>query len=99
MNIINNHIESISQLCNAYHVDKMYAFGSIVRNDFNEHSDVDLLVKFKSIDLADYFDNYITLKEQLENLLGRDVDLLEEQTLKNPVLIKSVNQNKKLIYG
>jgi predicted nucleotidyltransferase len=58
-----------------------------------------LLVKFKPIDLARYFDNYIAFKEKLKALFGRDVDLLEEQTLKNPVLIKSINKNKELIYG
>ncbi len=43
--------------------------------------------------------NYITLKEKFEELFGRDVDLVEEQTLKNPILINSINKNKELIYG
>jgi len=39
------------------------------------------------------------LKENLESLFGRKVDLLEEQTLKNPILIRSINESKELIYG
>jgi len=57
------------------------------------------LVRFKPIELAEYFENYMNFKESLKNLLGREVDLLEEQTLKNPILIKSINQSKELVYG
>jgi predicted nucleotidyltransferase len=39
------------------------------------------------------------LKVNLEKLLGRKIDLLEEQTLKNPILINSINKSKALIYG
>jgi uncharacterized protein len=39
------------------------------------------------------------LKQQLKNLLGRDVDLLEEQTLRNLILIQSINRDKVLVYG
>jgi predicted nucleotidyltransferase len=80
-------------------VEKMYLFGSSLNSSFNEKSDVDLLVKFKQIELSKYFDNYIDFKEKLESLFGREVDLLEEQTLKNPILIKSIDNSKELIYG
>jgi hypothetical protein len=60
---------------------------------------VDLLVKFNDFDLTKYFINYTNLKESLENILHKKVDLIEEQTLKNPILIRSINNNKQLIYG
>ena len=99
MNQIENHIESLKALCNTYNVDKMYLFGSALTSDFNENSDFDFLVKFKSIELFEYFDNYMNFKENLRKLLGREIDLLEEQTLKNPILIRSINKSKELIYG
>jgi predicted nucleotidyltransferase len=77
----------------------MYLFGSALTSDFNENSDFDFLVKFKSIELSEYFDNYMNFKENLRKLLGREIDLLEEQTLKNPILIRSINNSKELIYG
>ncbi len=77
----------------------MYLFGSALTSDFNENSDFDFLVKFKSIELSEYFDNYMNFKENLRKLLGREIDLLEEQTLKNPILIRSINKSKELIYG
>lgn len=94
-----NHIEHIKTLCNLYNVEKMYLFGSALNSNFSDTSDIDLLVKFKPIELSQYFDNYINFKENLESLFGREVDLLEEQTLKNPILINSINQTKELVYG
>lgn len=99
MLVLKNHIEELNALCTLYNVEKMYLFGSAVNSNFNNKSDVDLLVKFKPIELAEYFDNYLNFKEKLESLFGREVDLLEEQTLKNPILIKSINKSKELIYG
>ena len=77
----------------------MYLFGSALNANFNKKSDVDLLVKFKEIELSEYFDNFMNFKEKLELLFGREVDLLEEQTLRNPILIKSINKSKELVYG
>jgi predicted nucleotidyltransferase len=47
----------------------------------------------------DYFDNYFDFKYSLQDLLGREIDLLEEQTIKNPYLKKNVDSTKMLIYG
>ena len=96
MNINNSQISQLKTLCEKYAVDRMYLFGSVLTADFSEKSDIDFLVKFKPIDLANYFDNYIGLKQNLKKLFNREVDLVEEQTLKNPVLIKSISQSKAL---
>ena len=82
-----------------YNVEKMYLFGSALNSNFNKTSDIDFLVKFKSIELSKYFDNYMDFKDNLEKLFGREVDLVEEQTLRNPILINSINKSKELIYG
>ena len=99
MGIIDRNIEDLKRLCTMYNVEKMYLFGSALNSNFNKESDVDLLVKFKVIELSKYFDNYMDFKEKLENLFGREVDLFEEQTLRNPILINSINKSKELIYG
>ncbi|WP_395043118.1 nucleotidyltransferase family protein [Flavobacterium sp.] len=99
MEIIDNNIEDLKRLCTMFNVEKMYLFGSALNSTFNKKSDLDLLVKFKEIELSEYFDNYINFKEKLESLFGREVDLLEEQTLRNPILIKSINKSKELVYG
>ncbi len=97
--VIKTNIDSIKTLCQKYKVDSLYLFGSATGNQFNENSDIDFLVKFTSINLADYFTNYISLKNELKEIFNREVDLVEEQTLKNPILINSINKSKELIYG
>ena len=99
MNLINQNKEIIKNLCETHNVEKLYLFGSATNSNFNEKSDIDFLVKFKPFDLQFYFLNYIDLKNKLKNLLHRDIDLVEEQTLKNPYLISSIEESKKLIYG
>lgn len=99
MRIIDNNIENVKKLCTLYNVETMYLFGSALNSNFNSNSDIDLLVKFKPIELAYYFDNYINFKENLKIVLGRDIDLVEEQSLKNPILIESIEKSKELIYG
>jgi predicted nucleotidyltransferase len=96
---IEENLSKLKKLCTDYHVDKMYLFGSALHSNFSEESDIDFLVKFKSIDLAYYFQNYMAFKTSLELLFGRKIDLVEEQTLKNPILIRSINESKELIYG
>ena len=95
----NQNKEIIKNLCETHNVEKLYLFGSATTTKFNKESDIDFLVKFKSFDLKLYFINYIDLKNKLKNLLYREIDLVEEQTLKNPYLISSIEKNKELIYG
>ena len=99
MGIVDRNIEHLKKLCKMYNVEKMYLFGSVLNSNFNKESDIDFLVKFKSIELSKYFDNYMDFKENLEKLFGREVDLVEEQSLRNPILINAINKSKELIYG
>jgi predicted nucleotidyltransferase len=99
MNTVDQNILSIKHLCKYHRVDKLYLFGSILNENFNEKSDIDFLVKFKDIDLLKYADNYFDFKFSLEDLLKRPVDLLEEQSIKNPFFLEVINESKQLIYG
>ena len=99
MNIVEQNLSGVSKLCKLHNVKNMYLFGSALTENFSDDSDVDFLVNFEQIDLFQYFDNYMEFKEKLEYLLKRSVDLLEEQTILNPVLRRSIERNKKLIYG
>lgn len=99
MNIIDLHKHALHELCNQFHVERLYVFGSVLTGSFDKDSDVDFVVKFQPIELAGYFDNYVNFKTKLKLLFNRDVDLLEEQSLKNPILKKSIDAHKQLIYG
>ena len=99
MKLIENNIQKIFALCKKYKVSKLFVFGSILTDRFNDDSDVDFVVSSNKVEVNDYFDNYFDFKYSLEELFGRKVDLLEEQTIKNPYLKKNVDATKALIYG
>lgn len=99
MNLIDNFKRDIFTLCAKHKVKSLYAFGSVLTDNFNATSDIDLVVDFEKIDVLEYGDNYYELKFSLENILKRNIDLLEEKAIKNPFFRKSLNENKVLIYG
>jgi predicted nucleotidyltransferase len=99
MELIEKNIEQLRALCIIHKVKELYVFGSILSESFTKDSDLDLLVEFGKIDLLDYFDNFMDFKESLEHLFNLQVDLVEVQTVKNPILKRSIDQNKIFIYG
>lgn len=99
MKLIESNIQKIIDLCKKHKVRRLFVFGSILTSRFNEDSDVDLVVDFDKAEVKDYFTNFFDFKYSLEDLLGRKIDLLEEQTIRNPYLKKNVDATKTLIYG
>ncbi len=95
----NKYIPLIVTLCKQHKVNKLFAFGSVLTNRFNDKSDIDMVVDFKDVDLMEYADNYFSLKDSLSHLLGREVDLLEDKAIRNPILRKNIDNSKQLIYG
>ena len=99
MNILDKYKKDISQLCSSHKVSQLYAFGSVLTNNFTNESDIDLLVNFEPIDVSQYADNYFDFKFSLQKVLNRPIDLLEEKAIKNPYFRQSINQKRQLIYG
>lgn len=99
MKLIENNMQKIIALCKKHKVCKLFAFGSILTNRFNENSDIDLVVDFEKIALEEYADNYFNFKSSLEELFKRDVDLLEDKAIRNPILRRNIDNSKFLVYG
>ena len=93
------HLGRLSTLCRKYHVKTLYAFGSVLTEQFDNNSDVDLIVAFNDIPVEDYADNYFDFKFSLQDVFNRSVDLLEEQAIKNPYFLQNINRHKQMIYG
>ncbi len=98
MNRLETYTPDIAKLCETHKVKSLYAFGSILTNNFNKESDIDLIVDFSPIPVEDYADNYFDFKFSLQDILKRPVDLLEEKAIKNPYFRKFVNQQRQLVY-
>ena len=98
MNLVEINSERLTELCEQYNVKELYIFGSILTDKFNDLSDIDMLIQFSQIDVLKYFDNYMDLKEALENLFQRDVDLIENQAIRNPIFRQVIEREKKIVY-
>lgn len=98
MNIIEQNRTKLIELCENHNVKELYLFGSILTDKFNEKSDIDLLIQFSALDLSKYFDNYMDLKEKMELLFQRPVDLIENQSIRNPIFRKVIDREKQLFY-
>lgn len=77
-------------------VVRAWLFGSFARGEETAESDVDLLVQFDHSEPVGLF-AYSRMWRELKERLGRDVDLVEEGTLK-PFAVETANRDKKLIY-
>ncbi len=74
--------ETLADFCKQHHILELSLFGSILRNDFKADSDIDLLVAFDHsanphLSLMDL----VGMEYQLEDMLGRAVDLIEKRSV------------------
>jgi predicted nucleotidyltransferase len=92
-----NELKNILQKNSA--VRRFYVFGSALTSLFDETtSDIDVLVETENLPPEEKGEQLITLWEDLETLFARKVDLLTENSLRNPYLIKEITETRKLIY-
>lgn len=70
--------DRLLDFCRRWKVAELSLFGSALREDFRPDSDVDLLVTFAP-GVSWEFDDFLTMKEELETLFGRTVDLVERR--------------------
>lgn len=80
-------------------VKTLAVFGSVLTDRFRDDSDIDFVVDFTDVDERDYADNYLEMQESLQNLLGREIDLLENKAIRNSILLQTINDSKQVIYG
>ena len=88
----------LEEICKRWDIVELAVFGSVLRSDFNENSDVDIIVKFNEkaeISLLDI----VEIKTELEKLFEREVDLVELQAVKNPFRRKNILSNLEVLYA
>lgn len=99
MKLIEMNMDKIIALCKKYKVAKLWVFGSILTPDFNDNSDVDFSVVFHYEQIQDMFVTFFDFIEELQQLFGRKVDLVDETAVKNTIFRKELDRTKYLIYG
>ncbi|MDR1671556.1 MAG: nucleotidyltransferase domain-containing protein [Alistipes sp.] len=98
--LVEQKLPEIRALCEKYHVERLYLFGSATGDDFTDKSDLDFLYSHKKgIPVLKRGEFFFELHYALEALFDRDIDLLSEQSLSNPYFIASVEKSKQLLYA
>ena len=98
--LITQHTDDIAEICRRHHVKRLDLFGSAAAGDFDPNtSDIDFLVDFGEAPPKPWYGNHIDLKEDLESLFKRSVDVIDDAAIKNPYVRKSVDETREQIYA
>lgn len=98
--LIHQHRDEVAALCRSAGARRLDAFGSAVRADFDpQTSDLDFLVEFDDVPPAAYAKAYFALKEGLESLFGRPVDLVSNNSLANPYFRERITAERQNVYA
>jgi len=90
--------EKIEAFCRKWKVVEMALFGSVLREEFRPDSDVDVLVTFAPDDGWSLWD-LIDMRDELREMFGREVDLVEKKNLVNPFRRHAILSTKQVIYA
>ena len=97
---IDKHRTDLHELCRKYHVKSQELFGSAVDGTWDaDRSDLDFLVDFLPEASERSFWGIFDLREELEDLFGRKVDLVMPSAVRNPYLQRAIDKQRKVLYA
>jgi uncharacterized protein len=91
-------LEQIEDFCRRWKIKEFALFGSVLREDFRPDSDIDVLVTFEP-DGGITFDNRVEMLDELTEIFGREVDLVEKGTIRNPFRRHDILTTKEVVYA
>ena len=97
--ITDEQMVRIRDLCDTYGVVKLELFGSAATDAFDPaRSDLDMIGTFGDPEERGYARRYLRFAEALEALFGRRVDLMTDWPIRNPFLRRSVDQTRRTLH-
>lgn len=100
IDLIEQHRLELLALCRKYNVRRLDLFGSAARGDFDQsRSDLDFIVEFNEFTVQNAFDRFFGLKVDLEDLFGREVDLVSYRAIRNPYFKQVVDSTRLPLYA
>lgn len=94
---ISKYIKRIEVVCREFSLRRLDLVGSAARSDFRSDSDLDFLVTFDRD--SELFRRYFELKERLEVIFNRTVDLIEERAVRNSYVKQTLMRDRVNLYG
>jgi predicted nucleotidyltransferase len=92
------HTAAIAALCRQLGIQRLDVFGSAVRRELTPESDIDVVVRFDRSQ-GHMFTRYFDLKESLERIFSRPVDIVLEDRVTNPFFRESLERTRVNVYG
>jgi len=92
------NMEQIEAFCRKWKVKEFSLFGSVLRDDFRPDSDVDALVDLLPDNGLDLFD-WVDMIEELKEIFGRDVDLVDKAAIENPYRRHIILKSREVVYA
>ncbi len=89
---------ALRTFCQRWKVRELAVFGSVLRSDFDLASDVDVLISFEPGALVSAFD-LVDIREELRQLFGREIDLVEKEALLNPFRRREILRTARVLYA
>jgi len=86
------------EFCRRWKVTELALFGSILREDFTPESDIDVLVTFQP-EVAWSLWDLLDMRDELRQLFGREIDLIEKEALRNPFRRHEILKSYKVVYA
>lgn len=100
IDILSENIEKLNSVCKRHEVAELFAFGSAVSGVFHDKSDLDFAVLFnESLSPIAHGDAYFGLKEDLEAIFNRPIDLVSYRVVKNPIFKRELDKTKVSLYA
>lgn len=100
IDLIEQHRAELEALCRKHRVKTLEVFGSAADGTFDPaRSDLDFLVEFLPDTGGRMFDGYFDLKDDLERLFHRTVDLVMPRAIRNRYFLEAVNEQRKPVYA
>ena len=90
--------ESLNEFCRRWDVRELALFGSVLRDDFRGDSDVDVLISFSDGARWSLYE-WVDMAEELQEIFGREVDLLSRRSLRNPFRRQEILSNQRVLYA
>lgn len=88
----------IEAYCQRWRIAELALFGSVLREDFSPESDIDVLVTFEPDARWSLFD-LVDMRDEIEALLGRSVDLVTRGGLRNPFRRHEILTSRQVVYA
>lgn len=98
--ILKNNLNTINILCKNHKVSKLFVFGSVLNENYNCESDLDFLVDFQeNLEPLEQGRLWWSLYDELRTVFQKEIDLVNQNKVKNPYFFQELQNTKELVYG